>query len=170
MLQSRVSHESPTTSRALGNSGWIASIPGALQSRSLFDHLENFNPGDERCHPRVPGPCFLTKKHGSGIKEVFEEFLSPIHSVLGRGQQHTIPTVHIVDSTLIPFPQTLDGCPEPFRIRPKVALHSLTGLFPHLGLFLGHCHSYTLLGLPVPVCLPQESHRSKRHDRTPSSA
>ena len=30
----------------------------------------------------------------AGIKEVFEEFLSLIHSVLGLGQQHTIPTVH----------------------------------------------------------------------------
>ncbi|TWW62582.1 hypothetical protein D4764_04G0012290 [Takifugu flavidus] len=36
MLQSRVNHDSPTTSRALRNSGRISSTPGALPPRSFL--------------------------------------------------------------------------------------------------------------------------------------
>ncbi|KAK0140993.1 hypothetical protein N1851_022013 [Merluccius polli] len=36
MLQSRVNHDSLTTSRALRNSGWTSSTPGALPPRSFL--------------------------------------------------------------------------------------------------------------------------------------
>ena len=33
-----------------------------------------------------------------GIEEIFEVFLRPVHTILGWGQQHTIPTVHSVNA------------------------------------------------------------------------
>ncbi|TWW68236.1 hypothetical protein D4764_19G0000340, partial [Takifugu flavidus] len=56
MLQSRVNHNSPTTYRALRNSGRISSTPGALPTRSFFDYLGNFSPGDMRAYPQASGP------------------------------------------------------------------------------------------------------------------
>ena len=93
----------------------------------------------------MPGPCFLTGRHVGGIEEVFEIFPPLIHNILWRGQQHTIPTVHSVNSTLLPHPQTPDGGPEPFRSRPGVILHCLTKLLPCPGLCLSDRRSRSLV-------------------------
>lgn len=44
MLQSYVNHDSPTTSGALRNSGWISSTPGALPPRSFLSTSATSDP------------------------------------------------------------------------------------------------------------------------------
>ena len=82
MLQRRVSHDSPTTSRASRNPGRISSAPGSCHP-GVFDHLGNFSPGDKGTHPRVRRPCFLTGSCVGGIEEVLGVF-PPLS--LGRGE------------------------------------------------------------------------------------
>ncbi|TWW66908.1 hypothetical protein D4764_20G0009400 [Takifugu flavidus] len=63
-----VSHDSPTTSRALRNSGRISSTSGALPPRSFFDYLGNFRPGDMSAYPQPDGiPHHCCPPAGSGI-------------------------------------------------------------------------------------------------------
>ncbi|KAK0132232.1 hypothetical protein N1851_032948 [Merluccius polli] len=145
ILQSRVNQDSPTTFRALRNSGRTSSTPGALPPRSFLTTSASLSPRDRRAHTRVPRPCFLTGRR-------VEVFLPPIHNVPSRGQQRTVSTIHSVDDALLPPPETPDGGPEPLRSRPEVVLHGLTELLPCLGFCLSNRHSCTPLGLPVPAC------------------
>ncbi|TWW61018.1 hypothetical protein D4764_05G0011080 [Takifugu flavidus] len=57
MLQSRVNHDSPTTSTALRNSGWISSTPGALPPRSFLTTSITSAPEIRELVPRSPGPA-----------------------------------------------------------------------------------------------------------------
>ncbi|KAK0136677.1 hypothetical protein N1851_027150 [Merluccius polli] len=153
MLQSRVNQDSPTTSRALRNSGRTSSTPGALPPRSFLTTSATSAPEIGGPTPQaLPRPCFLTGRRVGGIEEVFEVSLPPIHNVPSRGQQRTVSTIHSVDDALLPPPETPDGGPEPLRSRPEVVLHGLTELLPCPGFCLGNRHSCAPLGLPVPAC------------------
>ncbi|KAK0150623.1 hypothetical protein N1851_008277 [Merluccius polli] len=80
MLQSHVNHDSPTTSRALRNSGRTSSTPGALPPRSFLTTSATSAPEIGEPTTRVPRPCFLTGRRVGGIEEVFEVFLPLIHN------------------------------------------------------------------------------------------
>ncbi|XP_056879149.1 trypsin Blo t 3-like [Takifugu flavidus] len=56
MLQSRVNHDSPTTSRALRDSGRISSTPGALPPRSFLTTSATSAPEIREPISRSPGP------------------------------------------------------------------------------------------------------------------
>ncbi|KAK0146621.1 hypothetical protein N1851_014076 [Merluccius polli] len=149
MLQSRVNHDSPTTSRALRNS---SSTPGALPPRSFLTTSATLAPEIGEPTPQALLPY---RKACRGIEEVFKVFLPPIHNVPSRGQQRTVSTIHSVDDALLPPPETPDGVPEPLRSRPEVVLHGLTELLPCPGFCLSNRHSCAPLGLPVPACCLQ---------------
>ena len=56
MLQSRVNHDSPTTSRALRHAGWVSSTSGALPPIRFFDHFGNLSPRDTISRAQLPAP------------------------------------------------------------------------------------------------------------------
>ena len=68
--------------------------------RGVF--LTNFNPAVRRAHSSVPGPSFLVGRCVGGFEEVVKIFPPPIHNVLSRGQQHTIPTIRCWQCTASP--------------------------------------------------------------------
>ena len=99
MLQSRVNHDSPTTSRALWNSGQTSYTPGALPPRSFLTTSATLAPEIGEPTPKSPGPASLPKRRVGGIKEVFEVFLPPIHNVPSRRSaahrlHYTVLTMH----------------------------------------------------------------------------
>ncbi len=126
--------------------------PRGPATEELFNHLSNFSPRDGRAHPRVPRPCFFSRRRVGGIEEVFKVFPPPIHYVPSRGQQHTVPTKHSVYSAPLPPPEMLDGGPESLRSHPEVVLHGLTELLPCPGFCLSDRRSRIPLGLSVPAC------------------
>ena len=84
--------------------------------QSFFNHLGNFSPGDK---PGSPGPA-SSPEASRGNWEVFPP---PIHSILGWNQQHTIPTVHSVDSALLPLPQMVVQSQKGLCRTPSVRRH-----------------------------------------------
>ena len=71
--------------------------------RSFLTAAADISSVDKRAYPRVPGPCFLNGRCVGGIEEAFEVFDPPIHNILVLDQQHTVPTIHSVDSALQSF-------------------------------------------------------------------
>ncbi|TWW64376.1 hypothetical protein D4764_22G0000230 [Takifugu flavidus] len=90
MLQSRVDHDSPTTSRALRNSGRISSTPGALPPRS-------FQLQPRRYESLSPGPTSSLEGALVGLRRSLKySFTDPQHPELrsGHHRPYTVLTVH----------------------------------------------------------------------------
>lgn len=66
--------------------------------------------------PGSPGPASSQEGVSVGLRRPLK-YSRHLPTILGRGQQHTIPTGHSVDSALPPLPLTLDGGPKPFQSR-----------------------------------------------------
>ncbi|KAK0145893.1 hypothetical protein N1851_015177 [Merluccius polli] len=68
MLQSRVNQDSPTTSRALRNSGRTSSTPGALPPRSFLTTSATSAPEIGGPTPESPGPASLPEGVSVGLR------------------------------------------------------------------------------------------------------
>ncbi|KAK0151876.1 hypothetical protein N1851_006751 [Merluccius polli] len=68
MLQSRVNQDSPTTSRALRNSGWTSSTPRALPPRSFLTTSATSAPEIGEPTPESPGPASLPEGVSVGLR------------------------------------------------------------------------------------------------------
>ncbi|KAK0137932.1 hypothetical protein N1851_025856 [Merluccius polli] len=68
MLQSRVNQDSPTTSRALRNSGRTSSTPGALPPRSFLTTSATSAPEIGEPTPESPGPASLPEGVSVGLR------------------------------------------------------------------------------------------------------
>ncbi len=141
-----------------------------LATEEFLDYLGDFSPGDGRGHLRALSLCFLNGRRDGGIEEILEVFLPPSDDIPSWGQQPPTSTVNSVGGALLPPPEAPDGSPESFRGQPVVLLHGLTELLPGPSFCLHNHPGCTPLSLPVPLQLPQESHKPTRPDRTPSSA
>lgn len=103
MLQMRVNQNSPTTSRALRNSGRTLSTPMALPQRSFLTPSATSAPVIEESTLKSPDSAssmFLKiPRCNGGIEEVFEVFLPSTHNCPSR-QQYPIPTMSSLDAAL----------------------------------------------------------------------
>ena len=123
-LQSCVSLDSPTTSRALRNSRQISSTPRALPPRVFFlTTFCNFSPGDKGSHPRVPGsPGPASSPEGAlvGLGRCSKYSLHQSTTSFVEVSSTPSPLYAVLTVHCFPFVRKPDGGPEPFQSRPEV--------------------------------------------------
>ncbi|KAK0131580.1 hypothetical protein N1851_033756 [Merluccius polli] len=147
MLQSRVNHDSPTTSRALRNSGWTSSTPGALPQRSFLTTSATSAPEIGEPTPESPGPVSLPEGESVGLRRCSK--YSFHRSTTSRVEVSSAPSPPYTVLTMHCFP----------LLRRQMVVQKLfeavqkSFSWPHrTPPMSGDCRSCAPLGLPVPAC------------------
>ncbi|KAK0152627.1 hypothetical protein N1851_005851 [Merluccius polli] len=146
MLQSRVNQDSPTTSRALRNSGRTSSTPGALPPRSFLTTSATSAPEIGEPTPESPGPASLPEGVSVGLRRSSK--YSFHRSTTSRVEVSSAPSPPYTVLTMHCFPllrrrMVVQNLFEAVRKSFSMASH------PPMS---GNRHNCTPLGLPVPAC------------------
>ncbi|KAK0147911.1 hypothetical protein N1851_012372 [Merluccius polli] len=150
MLQSHVNHDSPTTSRALRNSGRTSSTPGALPPRSFLTTSATSAPEIEEPTPESPGPASLPEGVSVGLRRsskysFHRSTTSRVEVSSAPSPPYTVLAMHCF--LLLRHRMVVQNLFEPAR---KSFSMASPELLPCPGLCLSDRRSCAPLGLPVP--------------------
>ncbi|KAK0137297.1 hypothetical protein N1851_026501 [Merluccius polli] len=164
MLQSRVNQDSPTTSRALRNSGRTSSTPGALPPRSFLTTSATSAPEIGEPTPKSPGPASLLEGVSVGLRRSSK--YSFHRSTTSRVEVSSAPSPPYAVLTMHCFPllrrrMVVQNLFE--AVRKSFSMASPN--FSHVQVFASVTAT---AALRLTCLLPPESHRPKRSYRTPS--
>ena len=121
--------DSPTTSRALRNSGRTSSTPGALPPRSFLTTSATSAPEMGGSVSELSDSA-SSERVSVGLRRSSKDSTHRLTTSLVEVSKAPSPPYTVLTMSRFPPPETPDGGPESLRSRPEVVLHGLTELLP----------------------------------------